>query len=358
MENLKDELFAAVKRGDVERVREILVRQPDLVKARTEDGGSTPLHIAAASGQLEVAKELLARGADVAARDSFDRATPLHLAADRGDLAMARLLVEHGSPVSDQEDLHGCGPLGWASVLDALHPEMARFLISAGAEPDIFVAVALGDAELATQLVREDPRRLEATMSPFEHRRRSLHLAVLKDRPEMVRLLVELGADLEARTDLGATALALAATRGKQGIVEALLELGAKVDLEAALALGRLEEARRLAALLSPEERAQSRALHFAAEAGLAAGVEVLIKAGFDPSARARIFNTDGITPLHLAAANGRLEVVRQLLDAGADLEARDGEFNETPAEWAAHYGHREVVDLIAAASRQGAVPP
>ena len=65
--------------------------------------------------------------------------------------------------------------------------------------------------------------------------------------------------------------------------------------------------------------------------------------------------NTEGSTPLHQACWNGHIEIVKLLLEAGADLEIRDGAHNGTPIGWATHapviVGHKgpyaEIVKLL-----------
>ncbi len=70
-------------------------------------------------------------------------------------------------------------------------------------------------------------------------------------------------------------------------------------------------------------------------------GVELLLQLGFpvDPPS--------GTAPVHYAAGAGELRIVRLLVDHGADLEARDPTFHETPRGWAAFFGHPEVADAL-----------
>src|SRR5207244_1809201 len=55
-----------------------------------------------------------------------------------------------------------------------------------------------------------------------------------------------------------------------------------------------------------------------------------------------------GTTPMHNAAASGDLEMVRLLVELGADPNVRDPRFDATPLGWAEHNEQREVADYLA----------
>jgi ankyrin repeat protein len=124
------DIWEAAALGDEARLRELLTADPSLAGARASDGFAplglaaffaqpasarvlidagaavdepaanamkvTPLHSAVASGQLEIARWLLERGAD-ANRRQQGGFTPLHAAAQNGDVALAQLLLVHGA---------------------------------------------------------------------------------------------------------------------------------------------------------------------------------------------------------------------------------------------------------------------
>ncbi|OCB14372.1 hypothetical protein A5717_09410 [Mycolicibacterium porcinum] len=74
------------------------------------------------------------------------------------------------------------------------------------------------------------------------------------------------------------------------------------------------------------------------------AGVEVTVPAfPDDPNA----LDEEGATPLHQAAWAGDLELIRRLLDAGADLTITDRRFGSTPLEWAEHAYQTEAADVL-----------
>src|SRR5438094_2700213 len=88
------DIHAAVRSGDIATIRYLLLSDPGLVNA-SDKSGSTPLHFAAAHGQLEVVKLLLAAKADVRAVTSHGN-SPLHRAAREGHADIVELLLANG----------------------------------------------------------------------------------------------------------------------------------------------------------------------------------------------------------------------------------------------------------------------
>lgn len=101
-------VFAAASTGDIQTLRRDIDENPQLIKAN-EWEGRTLLHDAADKSQLEAARYLLDRGADVNA-STTDGRTALHMAAQRGDLPMITLLMSHGAAI-DRRDAKGWTPL-------------------------------------------------------------------------------------------------------------------------------------------------------------------------------------------------------------------------------------------------------
>ncbi len=173
------------------------------------------LHLAAEGGHLACVELLLQRGLSVDLRDRLDNATALHWAAQGGHLPVMERLLAAGADIDGEGDAHEVGVIGWATCFQHVRTDAADFLLARGAKPTIFSAVALDRADLVRQLVEADRSLVAAKMSRFEQHRTPLHLAVLKNRPQMVALLLELGADPSARDDHGHTPLNFAHQRGQ-----------------------------------------------------------------------------------------------------------------------------------------------
>lgn len=159
---------------------------------------------------------------------------------------------------------------------------------------------------------------------------------------DTVRLLLDLGADVNAAPSPGGgrTALQAAALGGHAALVELLLARGADADAPAA----------RVGGLT---------ALQAAALAGEAAVVEILLRhggGGADVDAPGAVGQSHpGGTALHAAAAGGHLGIVRRLLAAGADPNSRAGPRRQTPMQSAHVIGRTDIVDVLVEA---GAVGP
>jgi len=166
--------------------------------------------------------------------------TPLHAAAQATNEAMVAWLLGHGASVR-KRDLQGLTPLDRAArAADPRNdhaqrfPAVARLLLERGAEVTLDAAVALADSRRIRELVRGDPGAL----------RRGNHwssggllsLAVKHGHIEIVRLLLDLGADVDERVMLSeleeptpswGAPLWHAALAGRRDIAELLLDRGA-----------------------------------------------------------------------------------------------------------------------------------
>ncbi len=105
---------------------------------------------------------------------------------------------------------------------------MLSLLIERGARHHIFSAIEIGDLDLIQTLVEQNPEALDRRLSRFEHGQTPLHLAMTRKRYDILDLLIELGADLEAKDMSGQTARAVAMLRGDREAMSRLHAAGAK----------------------------------------------------------------------------------------------------------------------------------
>jgi ankyrin repeat protein len=150
-----------------------------------------------------------------------------------------------------------------------------------------------------------------------------------------------------ARDDDGVSALMRARYRSDRGLIEAILAAGPELDAFEAAALGDLD---RLAVLLAGGADADAvtadgfTALHFAAFFGKPEAARLLLDRGADVDARGRGWMTGA--PLHSAASGRHVDVVEILLAAGADPNARQSG-GWTPLHSGAHNGDVATVALM-----------
>lgn len=124
-------LHQAVADGNIEQVKSLIAKGAD-VNAKDERG-QTPLHFAARRGHEEIVRLLIAEGADVNVSMEDGSWTPLLDAASNGHTQVVKLLLEKGAKV-DVGDNYGYTPLYYAIWSE--DGEMVRMLIAAGADVD------------------------------------------------------------------------------------------------------------------------------------------------------------------------------------------------------------------------------
>lgn len=146
--------------------------------------------------------------------------------------------------------------------------------------------------------------------------------AALNGDLEGIRSMLRLGMDVNVTEEEGRTALMFAGYNGHTEIVKLLIERGAVVDLR---------------------DQADRTALLYAATGPFPESVKVLLEKGAKPNV---IDNGEHFSPLMHAAAEGNLDVVKILLEFGADPVLKDVD-GDTAESFARQKGHTEVVEYL-----------
>jgi len=361
------QLFDAAKKGDVGALTTLLDHHPEKLYVRNQPYEHTLLHVAAFAGHLAAVELLLKRGLDVNAREKGDNTYPMHWAAAAGHLDVVRRLADAGGDVVGHGDDHALEVIGWTSCWDGgddvAHRAVAEFLLSRGARHHIYSAISLNLADEVRRIVAADPSTLNSRMSRNENHQMPLHYAVQRNRPEMVSLLLDLGADPLAVDGAGMTAAAYAtAPDMDRRVMEKIRALTSSelvsaargnrpprsgvMDLAAMVALGDWETAARL--LNDNPKVIEPGVLHLMAKRNNVAAVKWLLDHGADPNARWAHWEAE-VTPLHLAASQGHAESVHLLLNAGADPNIRDSRHDADAIGWAEFFGKPDIVQILKA---------
>jgi ankyrin repeat protein len=232
--------FDACTTGDVERLRQLLADDRDLVRAALPAAphqGWTGLHEAAKGGQTTAVRVLLEYGADPNAREAGDNTYPLHWAAAHAHVDVVRALLDAGGDVHGTGDVHELDAIGWASffrdphadphAIDDARRAVVSLLLERGARHHIFSAMSIGDMNAIRSLVAANPDALNRRMSRFEQGQTPLHLAISRHRYDILDLLIALGADVNRTDRNGQTPLAAAMLRGDGEAIRRLEDAGA-----------------------------------------------------------------------------------------------------------------------------------
>jgi len=358
---VEGQLFDLAKNGDARKLAALLDAHPEKLEARNKPYEHTLLHVAAFAGQLANVDLLLRRGLDVNAREKGDNTCAMHWAAAAGHLDVVRRLADAGGDVVGHGDDHELEIIGWASTWDgsddSAHRAIADFLVSRGARHHIFSAIAFNMADEVRRVVAADPAALSKRQSHNENFRLPLHFAVLRNRPEMVALLLELGADPLATDGTGYPAAVYATDPDvDRSVMEMIRARVGTTDLFTDLALGDWDSAMRLLSEnpgVVKAGGANSGVLHLMAKRNNVAAVKWLLDHSVDPNARWNHWDA-AVTPLHLAILGRHPEVVRDLLAAGADPTIRDTKHKATATEWAEFFGYNEIVRILATHEAKG----
>ncbi len=351
---INDRLFDAAGSGDVIAITTILNAQPDRLYVRVAPYAWTMLHVAASKGQLAVVDLLLKRGLNVNTREQGDETYAMHWAAAAGHVDVVQRLIAAGGDVVGRGDDHDLEVIGWATCWDGCdddaHRAVVDLLIARGAQHHIYSAIAMQRADEVRRVVASDPSSVNRPQSRNEDFRRPLHFAVMKNFPEMVHLLLELGADPLSTDGSGYPAYMQAtSTDCDRAIVGAMLRRDPRMGLFAALTLQDYNAATRLLEadpLRAAKDGTDFGVLHLMAKRNNVDAVRWLLAHGVDANTLWPHWDSD-VTPLHMAALGNHAAMIRLLLKSGADPFIHDTKHHSDARGWAEFFGRADLVKLF-----------
>lgn len=185
------------------------------------------LHDAATTGDVQAVESLLAGGADVNAKRWYIGNTPVQLAAENGHANIVALLLDAGAKDDPADILFLAIEKKQKSVVELA---LARGISQAHLELALGVALAQSQLDVAVLLIAQGANVNKMGLTNIT----ALMLAAVDKNVEIVRQLLDKGADVNARTPEGGTALQFAffedGKEARRDLVELLLAKGANIN--------------------------------------------------------------------------------------------------------------------------------
>lgn len=283
---------------------------PDRKKLLELVSGRTPLVCAVEIGHTGVIQLLLQYNEDINERDEVEGKTALHRAVESGNEEIIKLLLQSDADV-EVADLNGHTPL----CLAAAECQLAAVELLLKSNANVHVTNNKGRTPLALVIIGMAPEQ-----------------ETFPEKARIIQRLVENGSDIETRDEDGLTPLLTAACIGVVGLMEPLLKHGADVD-----ARGPKGETALFSAITWGNEEMAKLLLNY--------------NANVNHYANFNTFDSILLTPLELTLSLpwdwGKRRVVEILLENGADLLERRGNFELSILGKAIGFGNLELTKLV-----------
>lgn len=135
---------------------------PELAEYLIARGAEVDIHAAARLGKVDRVRDLLAANRELVHARGGDGQFPLHFAAT---VEIAALLLDNGAEIDGRDIDHESTAAQYMASLKPYRHDVARFLISRNATADILMASALGDSGLVESILNDDPETIRTTVS-------------------------------------------------------------------------------------------------------------------------------------------------------------------------------------------------
>jgi ankyrin repeat protein len=292
----------------------------DLSSYLISRGATVDIHSAARLNMIELVRELLLSNPQLAHARGGDGQLPLHFAAT---VDIATVLLDHAANIDAQDIDHESTALQYMVCHQPSRHDVAKFLVSRGAQVDIIAASAIGDLSLVERILNDDPETVRTTVTekyfPKQNPKSGGNIYIygfgLTRTPHMIALKFDHKPvfELLMQRSPGWLRLIQAAEVGDEALFQQVLQkhptLFARLTANAS---------RRL---IGTAIRNNDRAVHLLVEAGWPVNVAM----------------DNNQTPLHYAAWHGNLAMVNALLAHKATVNVFENEHGGSPLGWALH---------------------
>ena len=276
-----------------------------------DGSGTTAIEYASASGNPFLVRLLLLFGANIEPLKMTSRPAPLWWAVQEGVKAAPDRRTGFAEIIS-------------LLVIGETTPNL-RYPTNPSLSPWHFAALQ-GSAYILEAILSSIPEEgdLRSITEDTDHvysEYTALHIAAIHGMVDVLEVLLDKGANIEASSNNQSKPIHLAARFGRVDALKTLLDRGANIEAKTDICFT---------------------ALHDAADNGDLDVIRTLLDRGANIEARSNILST----PLHCAIYHGHLDAINLLLDRGANLEAKT-DILATPIHWAAKEGHLDVMKVL-----------